>query len=186
MVIIVRRFNTWKKTKKKVGDGYEWHVKSDKELHALVVLLIHCPQTSLKTQLLSCFFFFFITLHHFLLFFFFLYFFFCRHMAMWFARSRNLVSSLRQNLGLSAILIKRNHSSPRPVFTNYELSSKVFLDPSTSFRHESTAVESQPDLVQQSDHEDDAQVIILYLVIIFILAFTWLYILHYKKIGSSS
>ncbi|CAN7021751.1 unnamed protein product [Brassica rapa subsp. trilocularis] len=78
-------------------------------------------------------------------------------MAMWFARSRNLVSILRQNLGLSATLIKRNHSSPRPVFTNYQLSSRVFLDPSASFRHESTAVETQPDLVQQSDHEDDAQ-----------------------------
>ncbi|CAH8361292.1 unnamed protein product [Eruca vesicaria subsp. sativa] len=123
-------------------------------LHALVVLLIHYPQTSLKTPLLSCFFFF-ITLHHFLLFFFFLYF-FLADMAIWFARSRNIVSSLRQNLGLSAILIKRSYSSPRPV-TNYPLSSRVFLGPFTSYRHESTAVETQPDLVQQSDHEDDAQ-----------------------------
>ncbi|KAG2268963.1 hypothetical protein Bca52824_063518 [Brassica carinata] len=47
-------------------------------------------------------------------------------MAMWFARSRNLVSSLRQNLGLSAILIKRNHSSPRPVLQTISYLRRCF------------------------------------------------------------
>ena len=75
-------------------------------------------------------------------------------MAIWFARSRNIVFSLRHNLNLSGILIKRDYS-PRPAFTNSQLSSKsVFLDSFTSLRHESTAVEKQLDLVQQSDEED--------------------------------
>ncbi|CAH2036642.1 unnamed protein product, partial [Thlaspi arvense] len=79
---------------------------------------------------------------------------FFAYMAIWFARSRNLVSTMRHNLGLSAIFVKRDYS-PRPVvFTNSQLSSTVFLSPVTSLRHESTAVEKQPELVQQSDEED--------------------------------
>lgn len=78
---------------------------------------------------------------------------FLADMAIWFARSRNLVSSLRHNLCLSTILIKRDYS-PRPVFTASHLSSTVFLSPVASLRHESTAVEKQPDLVQHSDEEE--------------------------------
>ncbi|KAF8047415.1 hypothetical protein N665_3047s0003 [Sinapis alba] len=75
-------------------------------------------------------------------------------MAIWFVRSRNIVSSLRHNLNLSGILIKRDYF-PHPAFTNSQLSSRsVFLDTFTSLRHESTAVEKQLDLVQQSDGED--------------------------------
>ncbi|KAL1207989.1 2-oxoisovalerate dehydrogenase subunit alpha 1 [Cardamine amara subsp. amara] len=77
-------------------------------------------------------------------------------MAIWFARSRNLVSSLRQNLWLSTILVKRDYF-PRPVvYTTSRLSSTAFLGPLTSLRRESTAVEKQLDLVQQID-VDDAQ-----------------------------
>ncbi|CAH8357337.1 unnamed protein product [Eruca vesicaria subsp. sativa] len=74
-------------------------------------------------------------------------------MAIWFARSRNIVSSLRQNLSLSEILTKRTYSR-RPAFTVSQFSSTVFSDPFRSLRHESTAVERQSDLVQQSDEED--------------------------------
>ncbi|CAN6903078.1 unnamed protein product [Brassica oleracea] len=79
-------------------------------------------------------------------------------MAIWFARSRNIVFSFRHNLNLPGILIKRDYS-PRPAFTNSQLSSKssVFLDSFTSLRHESTAVEKQLDLVQRSDEENPDQ-----------------------------
>lgn len=75
-------------------------------------------------------------------------------MAILFARSRNLVSILRQTLGLSTILTRRDFS-PRPfVFTASQLYSTAFLGPVASHRHESTAVEIHPGLVQQSDEED--------------------------------
>lgn len=79
-------------------------------------------------------------------------------MAIWFARSKNLVSSLRHNLNLSTILNKRDYF-PRPIFyTTSHLSSTSFLSPVASLRHESTAVETQADhLVQQID-ENDGQV----------------------------
>jgi len=86
---------------------------------------------------------------------------FLTDMAIWFARSKNLVSSLRHNLNLSTILIKRDYSH-RPVFyTTSQLSSTAYLSPFGSLRHESTAVETQADhLVQQID-EVDAQVYLL-------------------------
>jgi len=82
---------------------------------------------------------------------------FLTDMAIWFARSKTLVSSLRHNLNLSTILIKRDYSH-RPIFyTTSQLSSTAYLSPFGSLRHESTAVETQADhLVQQID-EVDAQ-----------------------------
>ncbi|XP_010459854.1 PREDICTED: 2-oxoisovalerate dehydrogenase subunit alpha 1, mitochondrial-like [Camelina sativa] len=79
-------------------------------------------------------------------------------MAVWFARSRNLVSSLRHNLCLSTILVKGDYSHHRPIVSTCQLSPTVFLSPYvSSLRHESTAVEKQPDLVQHSDEEDVLQ-----------------------------